>query len=353
MISARVSPISTNCHISRNPPKCGALRDFRRIDPSPCHSLAPTAAHFDTLTSLCRFALPIAQDKYDQKQNELNVNPSAQPELAVRLAGLWIYPVKSCAGVPVENADLNERGGFKGDREWAVINAGGELVWQGGIPKMALVRPVPQSDGLLLHAPGVPPLKVNSSDMAKPCEVRIWSERLRAFETFAGHCSGPEAETWFSDLLGQPLRLVRLGELARERRTLNPLHLLTSFSLDRLNRRLNEQGHASAPVECFRPNLLIDSPKGELEPFAEENFASVFWSLANTATILQMEDPCARCIMTNIDLNDASIGKEPLATIGAMSLERLRVKSVHFGVYCRGINGGTLTRGEHGRAKVA
>ena len=253
-------------------------------------------------------AFPIAKDKCDYKQNNLNVNTSAQTELAVRLAGLWIYPIKSCAGVAAENAELNEQGGFKGDREWAVINATGELIWQGGIPKMALVRPVPQSDGLLLHAPGVPPLRVNLSDMAERCEVRIWNEGLRAFETFEAHCSGPEAEAWFGDLLGQSLRLVRLGDSARQRRTLNPLHLLTCSSLHQLNIRLNEQGHTSVPVECFRPNLLIDSPEGGLNPFVEEDFASLCWPHATGATILRMEDPCARCIMPNIDLNDASVG---------------------------------------------
>jgi uncharacterized protein YcbX len=281
------------------------------------------------------------------------MNASTQAELAVRLAGLWIYPIKSCAGVAVESAELNEQGGLMGDREWAVINAGGELVWQGGIPKMAFVRPVPQPDGLLLQAPGASPLLVNFSDRVEPCEVRIWNEGSRAFEIFAGNDSSPEAGAWFSDLLGQPLRLVRLGDSARRRPTLNPLHLLTDSSLHQLNRRLNEQGHASVPLERFRPNLLIDSPEGDLKPFAEENFASLCWPHAPKATLLRMEDPCVRCIMPNIDLNDASVGKEPLATIAKMSGERRQVNSVCFGVYGRGTNGGTLTRGEPGWAKIA
>ena len=276
----------------------------------------------------------------------------AQTELAVRLVGLWIYPIKSCAGVAVENVELNEQGGFKGDREWAVINANGELVWQGGIPKMALVRPALQPDGILLHAPGVSPLRLTISDEAEACEVRIWNEGLRSFDTFVGHGSSSEADAWFSDFLGQRLRLVRLGVSARQRRTLNPLHLLTSSSLNQLNSRLNEQGHAAVSVERFRPNLLIDSPEGNLEPFAEENFASVNWSHGAGATMLRMEDPCARCIMPNIDLNDARVGKEPLATIGQMSRERRQVNSVYFGVYGRGTSSGTLNHGELGWAKI-
>jgi uncharacterized protein len=278
---------------------------------------------------------------------------NAPTELAVTLAGLWIYPLKSCAGVAVERAEFSEQGGFKGDREWAVINKDGELMWQGGIPKMALVRPELQPDGLFLHAPGVPSLLVNHSDTAESCEVRIWNEGMGAFEIFAGNCCGPGAQAWFSDFLGQPLRLVRLGDLARQRRTLNPLHLITCASLQQLNKRLNEKEHASVPVECFRPNLLIDSPEGGLLPFAEENFSSLGWSHATGAATLRMEGPCARCIMTNIDLSDASVGKEPLATIGRMSRERRQVNSVSFGVYGRGISDGTLARGQHGWAKIA
>ena len=156
-------------------------------------------------------AFPVAKDKDWDRPNNLSMNPRVQSELAVRLVGLWIYPIKSCAGVAVENVELNEQGGFKGDREWAVINANGELVWQGGIPKMALVRLALQSDGRLLHAPGVSPPRLTISDGAEPCEVRIWNEGLRSFDTFVGHGSSSEADAWFSDFLGQSLRLVRLG----------------------------------------------------------------------------------------------------------------------------------------------
>ena len=272
-------------------------------------------------------------------------------KLAIRLVALWIYPIKSCRGIAVDNAELNELGGLKGDREWVVINAAGELVWQGGIPKMALVRPEPKPGGCLLHAPGVSPLLVNFSDKAGSCEVRIWNEILRAFETFEGQGISSKADAWFSDFLGEPLRLVRLGDSARQRRTLNPLHVFSTSSLQQLNQRLNDQGHASVAVERFRPNLLIDRPEGELAPFAEEDFASLGWPHASGATLLQLEVPCARCIMTNIDLKDARVGKEPLATIARMSGERRRANSVCFGVYGRGTNRGTLTRGEWGWAK--
>jgi uncharacterized protein len=277
---------------------------------------------------------------------------NTQGHLAIRLAGLWVYPVKSCAGVAVESAELDTQGGLKGDREWIVVNANGEMMWQGGIPRMALVQPVPDTDSIHLRAPGAPTLTVSRAAAGEACEVKIWNESTRAFDTFPGQDAGRAAQAWFSDVLGQPLRLVRLSAAARQRRTLNPIHLLALPSLEQLNERLKGQGHAPAELERFRPNLLIDSPAGALAPFAEENFASVSWPGASGAPLLQLADSCVRCVMVNIDLRDASVAKEPLATVAKMSRERRPDALVSFGVYGRGQNGGLLTRGDLGWAQI-
>ncbi len=275
------------------------------------------------------------------------------PELlGIRLVGLWIYPVKSCAGVAVTSVELDAQGGLKGDREWVVVNANGEMQWQGGIPRMALVQAVANADYLNLQAPGVSTLTMDRAVAGEACDVKIWNESTRGFDTFPGQDVGRAAQAWFSDFLGQSLRLVRLSAEALQRRTLNSVHLLTVPSLHLLNERLKEQGHAPAELERFRPNLLIDSPAGVLAPFAEENFASVSWPGAIGAPRLQLADSCVRCVMLNIDLRDASVGKEPLATVARMSRERRPDGPVCFGVYGRGQNGGVLTRGDLGWAEI-
>lgn len=277
---------------------------------------------------------------------------NAAGPLAIRLAGLWVYPIKSCAGVAVNSAELDAQGGLKGDREWIVVNADGEMQWQGGIPRMALVQPVPDQHNLRLQAPDAPTLNVDRAAAGEACDVKIWNEVTRAFDTFPGRDAGRAAQAWLSDILGQPLRLVRLGAEALQRRTVNPLHLLTLPSLQQLNKRLEAEGHASVELERFRPNLLIDSPTGVLAPFAEEKFASVSWPHATGAPRLQLADSCVRCVMVSIDLHDASVGKEPLATVARMSRERRPDGPVCFGVYGRGQNGGVLTRGDLGWAEV-
>ncbi len=277
---------------------------------------------------------------------------NAPGQLAVRLVGLWIYPVKSCAGVSVESAELDANGGLKGDREWIVVDAEGHMMWQGGIPRLALVQQRLDTDKLHLQAPGVSTLTVDRAASGEACEIKIWNEVTRAFDMFPGRDAGRAAQAWLSDFLGQPLRLVRLGTEALTRRTLNPIHVVTRPSLRQLNERLQAQGHASAEVERFRPNLLIDSPAEALAPFAEENFASISWPDASGAPRLLLADSCARCVVVNIDRRDASVAKEPLATVAAMSRERRPDAPACFGVYGRGENSGVLTRGDEGWAQL-
>jgi uncharacterized protein YcbX len=277
---------------------------------------------------------------------------TAQGNLAVTLSGLWIYPVKSCAGVPIVSAELDAQGGLKGDRQWVVSNTNGEMMWQGGIPRMALVRPVLDAESLHLQAPGVANLAVKRKARGEDREVKIWNEGTRVFDIFPGEDSGPAAQAWLSDFLGQPLRLVRLGAVGLARRTLNPLHVVSRSSLRQLNERLKDQGHPPVEVERFRPNLLIDGAAGALAPFAEENFASVSWPRAAGSPLVRLAESCVRCVMTNIDLHDAAVGKEPLATVARMSGERRPDGPVCFGVYGRGENGGVLTKGEQGWAEI-
>ena len=59
-----------------------------------------------------------------------------------QIAELWIYPVKSCAGIAVQQARLS-RHGLEWDRHWMVVDAEGLFVSQREYPRMALVQPRP------------------------------------------------------------------------------------------------------------------------------------------------------------------------------------------------------------------
>ncbi|MEO8655402.1 MAG: MOSC domain-containing protein, partial [Ramlibacter sp.] len=65
---------------------------------------------------------------------------SSTSDLLSRIARLFVYPVKSCAGVEVQEAVLTETG-LDLDRAWMVVDTERRFVTQRQLPRMALIRP--------------------------------------------------------------------------------------------------------------------------------------------------------------------------------------------------------------------
>ena len=79
------------------------------------------------------------------------------------LSELILYPIKSCAGMPVGEATLTRAGlavDAVYDREWMVISEDGHCLTQREHPRMALIVPRLKSDTLELRAPGMLRLEI-------------------------------------------------------------------------------------------------------------------------------------------------------------------------------------------------
>lgn len=270
---------------------------------------------------------------------------------AVTLAGLWIYPVKSCAGVPLVQSMLTPRG-LPGDREWVVIGDDDALLWQGELPRMALVRPGLTASRLTLSADGAGSIDTTRWDDGEACTVKIWNEGKKDFDSFGGTRCSDEADRWLSDFLGRRLRLVRLGERALERASLNPLHVVSRASLDRLADALPRDGASACAVERFRPNLLVVPSDGHDAAFEEEQWAALRLGKAGEQVELRFTEPCVRCVMPNVDPVTASVGEEPLATVTQQSALRAPGQPVRFGMYARAAAGAHLAVGMSGFAEI-
>lgn len=72
----------------------------------------------------------------------------------LHIAELWVYPIKSCAGVRVPRATLLDTG-LEWDRSWMVVDAQGNFVSQRELPRMALIQPSFRMGQLVLRAPGM------------------------------------------------------------------------------------------------------------------------------------------------------------------------------------------------------
>jgi uncharacterized protein YcbX len=233
-------------------------------------------------------------------------------DVEVRIAGLHVYPVKSCAGVTLTESLLVETG-LEFDRLWMLVDERGRFVTQRELPRMALIRPTLKAGDVLLRAPGMLALHLAFDAVEKPCRVRVWKDEVAAYDM------GALAAQWFSDFLGQPLRLARFdpehkrlsnrkwtGDIEAQNAFSDgyPLLVTSQAGLDELNRRLASSGQQAVTMARFRPNLVLDG----LEANGEDHLDEVVFDTPQGPVRLKLVKPCSRCPIPDIDPATAEPG---------------------------------------------
>ena len=233
-------------------------------------------------------------------------------EVRVGLNALHVYPVKSCAGVALDDSLLIETG-LEFDRTWMVVDARGEFVTQRQLPRMVLVRPQLKTFEMVLRAPGMLALHVALDTVEKPLRVRVWDDEVAAFDM------GDLCAQWFSDFLGRPLRLVRFdpaqqrlsaprwtGAIEAENTFTDgfPILVASTAGLDELNRRLFAQGQAAVTMARFRPNLVLDG----LAAHGEDALDEILFDTPDGPVRLKLVKPCSRCPIPDVDPISAETG---------------------------------------------
>jgi uncharacterized protein len=273
--------------------------------------------------------------------------------MPVTITALNLYPVKSCAGIPLHSATLDARG-FAHDREWMIVqdddDERGMFLTQRELPELALVQPALSADTLTLRAPNLPDLAVSLAprDDARTLPVVIWRD------TCVGVDEGDAAAAWLSDYLDLPVRLVRMQpgfvrpvDLTYAKTPAQtgfadgyPILVISEASLADLNVRLGERGKATVPMARFRPNIVVSG----CEAYAEDE-----WTRIEIGGVpLDCVKTCARCPITTVDPATGTIPdvQEPLATLATY---RKISRGVIFGqnVIHRGL--GTISVGDEVR----
>ncbi|GAB3876500.1 MOSC domain-containing protein [Terrabacter terrigena] len=238
------------------------------------------------------------------------------------VTALTTYPVKSLAGVDVDEAQVEEVG-LRGDRRWAVVDPAGDKVTAREEHALLGLCAEPADDGgVRLTGPDGAELHVAAPRHAEPVAVSFsGQDRARP--------AGVEADAWLSARIGRPLHLVwqddethrpvrpEMGGRDGDRNSLSdaaPLHVTSESSLARLNDWLLETSteHGEQPAaplghDRWRPNVVV----GGGEPFAEDAWRSVrIGDVPFRATMI-----CDRCVMTTIDRADLRSAKEPIRTL--------------------------------------
>jgi len=71
----------------------------------------------------------------------------ARLSATMQLSGLYLHPIKSTAPLAVETALVEPRG-LRDDRRWMVVDADGRFITGRELPRLTLVRALPDAHGL-------------------------------------------------------------------------------------------------------------------------------------------------------------------------------------------------------------
>ena len=236
---------------------------------------------------------------------------SASPDLYAVISRLFVYPVKSCAAVEVQEAILTSAG-LEFDRAWMVVDERGEFLTQRELPRMALITPQLKHYEMVLRAPGMLALHIKLDEVEEPVRVRLWNEEVRAFDM------GPVAAQWFTDFLGTTARLVRFDPDERRISDLDwtggieaqnqfsdgfPLLLVSEASLRGLNEKLLAAGFDEVSMLRFRPNIVMGDDPGSdaLAPHDEDRVGELQVATGEGVVRLEPVKPCPRCPIPNVD----------------------------------------------------
>ena len=256
------------------------------------------------------------------------------------LSQLFIYPVKSCAGIPLASARLEETG-LAYDRAWMIVDQAGRFITQREIPHMCWIGTALTVDRLVLSAPGFGSIDVHLSQTGPTCQVTIWNDTVSAVDM------GDAVAAWLDAFLAVPGRQFRLVRFAGHALRLSdhawtggaaapnqfsdgfPILVITQGAIDELNRRLQAQGLEPVSARRFRPNIVLSG----LEAHEEDQIGRIEIRTGAGIVAIELVKLCTRCSIPDINPYTAMASKD----IGA-TLAKYRGLARMEGATCMGVN---------------
>ncbi|KAA1173892.1 MOSC domain-containing protein [Marinobacter salinexigens] len=242
----------------------------------------------------------------------------------MNVQSLWVYPVKSLAGIEVQSFDLDDFGPV-GDRRWMIIDEERSFITQRKYPQLARIATSLSGGVVTVDIPGEGRFELRPTAEALRALVwRDWAEAL------VGETEANEA---LSRFCGQKFRFVympdesfRQVDVARvsDRRRVSfadgfPFLITNTASLGDLNERLE------VPVEMrrFRPNIVVDGDTA----WDEDSWRQLLVG----ETVFSLVKPCSRCVLTTVD-PDSGIKDPEVQPLKTLSGFRRTEDGVIFGM---------------------
>jgi len=257
------------------------------------------------------------------------------------LSEIWIYPIKSLAGIRLQRAIVKQKGLIY-DRRWMLVDESGRFLTQREHPEMSQFH-LTMDNGQLTILNKLSDqsivLNLEGEKSGESLPVIIWDDAVEANEVSLAFSQ------WFSDQLKMKCKLVFFPEtnvrlvdpdyaIKNEQVSLAdgyPFLIVGQASLDDLNKRLKEP----IPMNRFRPNFVFT---GGL-PYEEDTWGK-FSVGKNKFVGLK---PCSRCVLTTVDQQTGKKGLEPLATLATY---RKAGNKIYFGQNLVAINYDEVQEGD-------
>ena len=251
---------------------------------------------------------------------------------------IYIYPIKSLAGISCNNAKAEEMG-FENDRRWMLIDADNQMITQREHRIMSQFYPKISEGKISVTFQDHKHEFTIDEHLENALDVNVWDDKSEVVEV------NQTTSEWFSKHLGFECKLVKIlktgkrkHESSKLKETFNvsladgyPYLMIGTESLDFLNEKLDEK----ITIKRFRPNILINTKNAH----EEDNFDTFKIGEVQFKNI----KPCGRCVMVNNDPENGKLKKEPLKTL---SKYRNVNNSVLFGTNIVSLNSGIISVGD-------
>lgn len=248
------------------------------------------------------------------------------------ILSLHLYPIKSCGGFSVSEAEITATG-LRWDRHWMIVNPEGIFLTQRKDKRLAKIKTAMRelSEGLFLEVTvpnyEIPFLIPTFKEPNETVKVQVWSSEVQA------HLENSDINEALSEFLQQKVSLVRFGSQSFRKSELPSKNIVTdvsfvdSFPILVVNAKsladLNSRMDQPVPVNRFRANIVID---GHLA-YEEDHWKNIKINQVQ----LKSGHACSRCTVTTIDQETGEgKGPEPLKTLAEY---RKQGNKVNFGQY--------------------
>lgn len=242
----------------------------------------------------------------------------------ITISELYIYPVKSLAGIKLSTSKLSPIG-MQHDRRWMIVNSAGKFLSQREIHKMATINTAIKDDKLFLSYNNLEIIVPAVDEACRKIWVTIWKDTFKAT-----HVS-TQVDKWLSDILEQDCQLVYMDDSVQRQTDIEfapkgqnvsfadayPILVISQASMDDLNIKLE----SPVSINRFRANIIVSGTNAH----AEDNWQE----LSINSIVYKAVKLCSRCIMPSI--NQETGKQDQVKMLAVLNRYRKIDKKIKFG----------------------